>query len=117
MREKRESLKQQQEQLSRAIAPDLETSAAKDSSTFASSSVPNQLSQPGKLLTTGEAYPIAVSRGLDKSQVTYRRWLSDSIAVGKLPQQLESLGLVANFEVRSKANPNSNTVRWLRFEK
>ena len=92
-----------------------ELSAASDSSTQVSSSAPNQPHQSGEWLTTGEAYPITVSRGLDKSQVTYQRWLSDSLTVSKLPQQLESLGLVANFEVRSKTNPNNNSVRWLRF--
>lgn len=108
MREKRESLKQQQEQLPKAIAPAPLTEAVKDSSTFAS--------QPGEWLITGEAYQIAASRGLGKSLGTFRRWLADLIVTGKMPPELAKLGLIADLDTRRSANPKDNSVRWLRFK-
>lgn len=106
MREKRESLKQQ-EQLPKAIASPL-IEAVKDSPSFAS--------QSGEWLVTGEAYRIASSRGLGKSQGTFRRWLADLIATSRMPPELEKLGLVADLDTRRSANPKDNSVRWLRFE-
>lgn len=106
MREKRESLKQQEQQNSaKAPAPKVET--AKDS--------PTVTSQSGEWLATGQAYRIAASRGLEKSQGTFRRWLADLIATGTMPPELENLGLVADLDTRSRANPKDNSVRWLRF--
>lgn len=62
-------------------------------------------------LTTGEAYAELQQRGYEKSQGTLRRTLKD----GKIPPDLEALGLIADFEVRNAANPKDNSVRWLRF--
>lgn len=116
MREKRKSLKQQQEQLPRATALAPKDKAAKDSSTFASSAAPNQSPHLGEWLTTGEAYFVAVSRGLEKSRVRFGVWLRDAFENGKLTPELEKIGLVADFDTRRKANPKDNSVRWLRFE-
>ena len=63
-------------------------------------------------LTTGEAYTELQQRGYEKSQGTFRRTLKD----GKIPTELERLGLKANFEVRNTANPKDNSVRWLKIE-
>lgn len=107
MREKGASLKQQQEQTPSAPAPEFE--AAKDS--------PTNACESGEWLVTGEAYQIATSRGLGKSLGTFRRWLADLIATGRMPPELERLGLVANLEKRRDANPKDNSVRWLRFSR
>ena len=67
-------------------------------------------------MTTGAAYEAAKERGLQKSSRTFKRWLAEAIAVGKLSAELEELGLEADFEARREANPKDNSVRWLRFE-
>ena len=64
-------------------------------------------------LTTGEAYSQVQERGYEKSQGTFRRTLAN----GKVPQELEILGLTADFDVRRQANPKDNSVRWLKVEK
>jgi len=107
LRDSAAPLKQQEQLLSAsALTPPEET--AEDSPTFT-----NQLSE---WFVAGEAYRIASSRGLEKSQVTFRRWLADLIATGRMPPELERLGLVADLDTRRKANPKDNSVRWLRFE-
>ena len=63
-------------------------------------------------LTTGEAYSELQQRGYEKSQATLRRTLKQ----GKVPPELEKLGLIANFEVRNAANPKDNSVRWLKVQ-
>lgn len=63
-------------------------------------------------LTTGEAYAELQSRGYEKSQGTFRRALRNS----KVTEELEELGLIADFEVRNQANPKDNSVRWLKVE-
>ena len=63
-------------------------------------------------LTTGEAYTELQQRGYEKSQGTFRRTLKN----GKIPAELERLGLKANFEARNTANPKDNSVRWLKIE-
>ena len=73
-------------------------------------------SSPGEWLTVGEAYQVAAARGLNKSDVTFRRWLKNAITAGSIPEDLSRIGLVADFDSRRGANPNSNLVRWLRFE-
>ena len=62
-------------------------------------------------------YEVAKELGLQKSSRTFKRWLAEAIAVGKLSAELEELGLEANFKARREANPKDNSVRWLRFEK
>jgi hypothetical protein len=73
-------------------------------------------SSSSEWLTVGEAYQVAAARGLDKSDVTFRRWLKNAIAAGAMPEELRSIGLVADFDSRHGANPNNNLVRWRRFE-
>jgi hypothetical protein len=87
----------------------METETVQTSSTPASHS--------GEWLTTGEAYQIALSRGLEKSRGTFRRMLADLLVTGIMPPELERLGLIAYLDVRKRANPKDNSVRWLRFEK
>ena len=62
-------------------------------------------------LTTGEAYTELKNRGYEKSQATLRR----NLRQGKVSEELEELGLIADFEVRNQANPKDNSVRWLKI--
>lgn len=63
-------------------------------------------------LTTGEAFTQLQKRGYEKSQGTFRR----TLAKREVPQELEELGLTADFEVRRQANPKDNSVRWLKIK-
>jgi hypothetical protein len=63
-------------------------------------------------LTTGEAYAEAWDLGYRKSKTTFRR----AFARGLMPPELERLGLIANWHIRSECNLKDNSVRWLRFE-
>lgn len=63
-------------------------------------------------LTTGEAFAEAQRRGYTKSKRSFKRELSSEA----ISENLRSLGLVANWEVRQQANPKDNSVRWLKFE-
>ena len=63
-------------------------------------------------LTTGEAYGELQNRGYEKSLGTFRRTLREN----GVTEELEDLGLIANFEVRNQANPKNNSVRWLKFK-
>ena len=63
-------------------------------------------------LTTGEAYAELQQRGYEKSQGTLRRTLRE----GRVPPELEELGLKADFETRNEANPKDNSVRWLKVQ-
>lgn len=65
------------------------------------------------LLTTGEAYDEAKRRGYAKSVGTFRR----SLRSGVMPTDLERIGLEANWDIRSQANPKDNSVKWLRLKK
>ena len=68
-------------------------------------------------LTVKEAFDIAAERGFAKSERTFRRLISDALATQVMPPDLKQVGLIANWQVRQKANPNNHSVRWLRFEK
>ena len=63
-------------------------------------------------LTTGEAYAELQNHGYEKSQATLRRTLRK----GEVSEELEKLGLIADFEVRNQANPKDNSVRWLKVQ-
>ena len=63
-------------------------------------------------LTTGEAYGELQNRGYEKSLGTFRRTLRDS----GVTEELEDLGLIADFDVRNQANPKDNSVRWLKIQ-
>lgn len=63
------------------------------------------------LLTTGEAYEEAKQRGYTKSVGTFRR----SLRGGTMPAELEQIGLKADWDIRSQANPKDNSVKWLKF--
>ena len=67
-------------------------------------------------LTVGEAFDIAAERGFAKSERTFRRLISDALATKVMPPDLKQVGLIADWQVRQKANPNNHSVRWLRFE-
>jgi hypothetical protein len=62
-------------------------------------------------LTTGEAYIEAKRRGYSKTVGTFRRSLRDRV----VPNELERIGLKADWDIRSQANPKDNSVKWLRF--
>lgn len=62
-------------------------------------------------LTTGEAFNEAKRRGYSKAKGSFGRGLRS----GSVPEDLETLGLVANWEVRQQANPKDNSVKWLKF--
>ena len=68
-------------------------------------------------LTVKEAFDIAAERGFAKSERTFRRLISDALATNVMPPDLKQVGLIANWQIRQKANPNNHSVRWLRFEK
>lgn len=102
------SLKQKQDSLTQQLEVNESSSPV--------STLQTAQSSPGDWLTVGEAYQVAAARGLDKSDVTFRRWLKNAIAHGSMPEELQRIGLVANFDSRRGANPNNNLVRWLRFE-
>lgn len=70
-----------------------------------------QLSSNWDWLTTGEAYAEAQRQGYTKSLGTFRRSLRD----WTVPPELERLGLVANWDIRTQANPKDKSVKWLRF--
>lgn len=63
-------------------------------------------------LTTGEAFNEARRRGYSKAKGSFGRGLR----TGSVPEDLERLGLVANWEVREKTNPKDNSVKWLKFK-
>ena len=67
-------------------------------------------------LTVKEAFDIAASRGFTKSERTFRRLISNALASTEIPFELKQVGLVADWQVRQKANPNNHSVRWLQFE-
>lgn len=69
------------------------------------------LKSPEGWLTTGEAFNEAKRRGYSKAKVSFGRGFRS----GSVPEDLERLGLVANWKVRQQANPKDNSVRWLRF--
>lgn len=85
-----------------------------NSTTKSSQPVPNrsQLTIFDGWLTTGEAYAELCKRGYKKSQGTLRRTLRE----GRVPPELEELGLKADFDVRNTANPKDNSVRWLKIQ-
>jgi hypothetical protein len=64
-------------------------------------------------LTTGEAHQEAQRRGYSKTLGTFRR----SLRGGAIPAELERIGLEADWDIRSQANPKDNSVKWLKFEK
>jgi len=113
LREEAESLRQQRDKLQQLLATPVEREEV-ESSTPVPSKVPGNLRE--EWLTTGEAYQNAASQGFVKSKGTFRRLLNDALATGRMPSELKRLGLVANFDVRQKANAKDNSVRWLRFE-
>jgi hypothetical protein len=63
------------------------------------------------LLTTGEAYAIAKTKGYDKSPGTFRR----SLRLPPILRELERLGLSADWQKRADGNIKDNRLRWLRF--
>jgi hypothetical protein len=63
-------------------------------------------------MTTGEAYAEAQRRGYTKSIGTFRR----SIKGGTMPFELEQIGLMGDWGVKSQGNPKDNSVRWLKFQ-
>ena len=63
-------------------------------------------------LTTGEAYSELRNRGYERSLGTFRRILRDS----GVTEELEEIGLSADFEMRKQANPTDNSVRWLKIQ-
>jgi hypothetical protein len=65
----------------------------------------------GGLLTTGEAYAIAKSKGYDKSPGTFRR----SLRLPPVPRELERLGLSADWQKRAEGNIKDNRLKWLSF--
>jgi hypothetical protein len=65
----------------------------------------------GGLLTTGEAYAIAKSKGYDKSPGTFRR----SLRLPPIPRELERIGLSADWQKRADGNIKDNRLKWLRF--
>ena len=72
----------------------------------------SQLSIFDGWLTTGEAYGELKNRGYEKSLGTFRRTLRNS----GVTEELEKLGVSADFEVRKQANPKDNSVRWLKIQ-
>lgn len=125
MREQVKSLKQERDLLTQQLEINASNSASSlehcvNEDVYETSSPTATLrasaSSPGECLTVGEAYQVAAARGLNKSDVTFRRWLKNAIAAGSMPEELSRIGLVADFSSRRGANPNSNLVRWLRFE-
>lgn len=70
------------------------------------------ISDAGEWLTTGEAYITAQQRGYEKSRATFRRSLNS----GVVPNELEGIGLIADFDAKEQANPKDNSVKWLRYE-
>lgn len=108
MREQVKSLKQERDSFSEQLE-------VKESS-IPDAKLPTEQTSPGDWLTVGEAYQVATARGLDKSDVTFRRWLKNAIAVGSMPEELRCIGLLADFNSRRLANPSNNSLRWLRFE-
>ena len=71
-------------------------------------------SNPSEWLTVGEAYQVAVARGFDKSDVTFRRCLKNALAADSMPEELSRIGLIGDFNSRRLANPSNNSSRWLR---
>lgn len=64
--------------------------------------------------TTGVAYKLLCEeRGLKQSFSTFKRRLREGVLQGALPDELETLGLVADFELRKRNHPNMNTIQWL----
>ena len=62
-------------------------------------------------LTTGEAYGELQNRGYERSLGTFRRTLRNS----GVTEELQDLGLIADFKLRNQANPKDNSVRWLKL--
>jgi len=67
------------------------------------------------LLTAGEAYRALQSRGYRKVSRSFRRSIAQAIQSGAIPEDLLTLGLVADFEIKAKGNPNNNSLRWLKL--
>lgn len=67
------------------------------------------LQQSDGWLTTGEAHEEMQRRGYTKSIGTFRR----SLRGGVMPPEFEQMGLVADWDTRSKANSKDNSVKWL----
>lgn len=113
-------ISQKNQELSPKVLNSVENSNPKSSELVlnslskSSQPVPNrsQLTIFDGWLTTGEAYAELQNRGYEKSQGTFRRTLKE----GQVPEELEALGLKADFEVRNTANPKDNSVRWLKVE-
>jgi predicted DNA-binding protein len=80
--------------------------------TTASPPKPKREPSIGSLGTT-EAWERLKAIGYQKSLPTFRRTLAPAITAGELPDDLRTLGLVADFETRRSANPKDNSVRWL----
>ncbi len=68
---------------------------------------------PTGALTTGELFEALEGKGYSKAIGTLRRALRVAIGDGRLPDDLAGLGVTADFEVRNRANPKDNSVRWL----
>jgi hypothetical protein len=66
---------------------------------------------PSGLLTTGEAYAIAKAKGYEKSPTTFRR----SLRHPPMHRELERLGLVGDWGLRSGGNIKDNRLKWLRY--
>ncbi len=107
MREQAKSLKQERDSLFKQL--EIKESFSPEAKVQA------QQSSPSEWLTVGEAYQVAVARGFDKSDVTFRRCLKNALAADLIPQELSRIGLVADFNSRRLANPSNNSLRWLRF--
>ena len=75
-----------------------------------------QTLSPTSWLTVKEAFDIAAERGFAKSKRTFQRLISDAIATKIMPSDLKQVGLIGDWQVRQKANPNNHSVRWLRFQ-
>ena len=124
MREQAKSLKQERDSLSKQLevkesfSPEAKVQP-QQRKVCSEGFLPQRFSRessPSEWLTVGEAYQVAVARGFDKSDVTFRRCLKNALAAGSMPEELIRIGLVANFDSRRGANPNNNLVRWLRFK-